>query len=367
MKFSTKQQNILPALQLISGVAEKKQTLPILSHILLELDKDTLSLSGTDLELELEIKIKVENSESGKATVSARKALDIVRSLNPADDINFELKDETRLLVNSGKSRFSLGSLTAEDFPKTEVSNINTEFTIAAPKINTLLEKTMFSMALQDVRYYLNGVLLETESKSINVVATDGHRLAIDSLTQDVDFKEKNQVIIPRKTVIELTRVLSGIDDEVTIGFGQNHIYLKTGDSTLLSKLIDGRYPDYQRVIPHDVDKTAIFNKEKLKNSLMRAAILSNEKYRGIRMNFSSGTVGVSANNPEQEEAHDEIDVNYAGEDIEIGFNVTYLIEAISAIKSDNLRFMFKDASSSCIIQNEEEDYPIYVVMPMRL
>jgi len=367
LKFSTNQKTILPILQLISGVVEKKQTLPVLSHILLDIKENVLTLSGTDLELELEIQLKVENAENGNSTVSARKILDIVRALNSTETINFSIKPDNKFLIQSGKSRFSLSSLPPDDFPKTKVNDVITEFDIKSKVLSSLLDKTMFSMAMQDVRYYLNGVLLETDGENINVIATDGHRLAIASVKQPIDFKGKNQIIIPRKTVVELTKFLNACDEEIKIGIGKNHIFVKDCSNTMLSKLIDGRYPDYERVIPKDVDKTAILNKENLKNSLMRTAILSNEKYRGIRMKFSSGLVTISANNPEQEEAYDEIEANYAGDDIEIGFNVSYLLDAINAITSENLRFIFKDANSSCIIQNEEDEYPIYVVMPMRL
>ncbi len=366
MKFSTPKENILEALQLISGVVEKKQTLPILSHILLELKDNSLSLSGTDLEIELSIKIRVDGTESGITTVSARKILDIIRSLNNDDIVQFD-SNESKLIICAGKSKFSLGTLAHEDFPKVDVSDTKTSFKLKSTLLSDILNKTMFSMAIQDVRYYLNGMLLEIESDKINVVATDGHRLAIDSKTQDVDFGDKNQVIIPRKTVIELIKLLASTDDEITFALSENHLYVNDSSKTMVSKLIDGRYPDYQRVIPDDGDKTAIFSKDKLKNSLMRTAILSNEKYHGIRMKFSSDTVNVFANNPEQEEAQDEVEVDYKGDDVEIGFNVSYLLDAINAIDSKKLKFIFNDGNSSCIIQNQDTEYPTYVVMPMRL
>lgn len=367
MKFSTSKENIQEALQLISGVVERKQTLPILSHVLLELDQNTLTLSGTDLEIELNIKINVEGEISGTATVSAKKILDIIRSLNPEALVKVNGDNKSKVLVTSGKSKFSLGFLKSEDFPKVKVDDKQVYFKLKSTLVSSLLNKTMFSMAVQDVRYYLNGMLLEIEGNTLNVVATDGHRLAIDSKDQEVNFGDKKQVIIPRKTVIELIKLLTSTEDEISFGLSENHLSVSDNSKIMISKLIDGRYPDYQRVIPDNVEKVAIFSKDKLKNSLMRAAILSNEKYHGIRMKFSSGVVNIFANNPEQEEAHDEVEVDYSGDEVEIGFNVSYLLDVINVIDSEKLKFIFNDGNSSCIIQNIESEYPTYVVMPMRL
>jgi DNA polymerase-3 subunit beta len=366
MNLTTSRESLLRPLQAVIGVVERRQTMPILANVLLEVRRGTLSVTATDLEVELVAEAAVDEVKSdGEITVPARKLLDICRALPEEANVNLRL-DGDRMVVKSGRSRFVLSTLAAADFPVVEDIAVNREMRLAQRDVRRLLSKTHFSMAQQDVRYYLNGLLLETGGGVLRAVATDGHRLALCEIDVEGDGGGAQQVIIPRKGVLELQRLL-GEEEDVEIVIGPNHIRAKVGDIRFTSKLIDGRFPDYERVIPKPEGNRMRAGRDYLRSALQRAAILSNEKYRGIRLDISPKSLKIQANNPDQEEAHDEIEVEYEGEELEIGFNVNYLLDALSAVDAEDVELGFVDANSSCVINGPGVEDSKFVVMPMRL
>lgn len=369
MKFTVKRDALLAPLQLVAGVVERRQTLPVLANILMVLTDDSLSLTGTDLEVEIVGRLTVESvAETGEITVPARKLMDICRSLQEEATIEITLDGDQRLLVKSGRSRFTLSTLPANDFPATDTSAADIQFTCSQFLIKRLIDRTSFAMAQQDVRYYLNGMLWEAENNSLRCVATDGHRLAMCSRELDIQVANKTQSILPRKGVIELSRLLKEDDASVSITLGSHHLRVETSDYTLTSKLVDGKFPDYERVLPKGGNNRLLGNREELKQAFARTAILSNEKYRGVRLTLSDGLLTIVANNPEQEEAEEQVVVDYSGDAIEIGFNVSYLQDVANVLDSDNIQLTLSDANSSALLEEPGEDNDsVYVVMPMRL
>lgn len=368
MKFSIQREDLLKPLQTIVGVVERRQTLPVLSNILLKVTNDGLSMTATDLEVEMIAKIALENAEPGDITVPARKIVDICKALPEGAMINIALDTEReRVTVRSGKSRFNLTTLPVNDFPS--VDEITSQFSFNLPQkfLKHLIEKTNFAMAQQDVRYYLNGLLLEISHNTVRTVATDGHRLALCAHTCDISPPDTLQIIIPRKGVTELVKLLDDTDASVEVHIGGNHIKISINNYIFTSKLIDGRFPDYERVIPKNSDKHIVANREILRQAMVRTSILSNEKYRGIRLKLSDGLLQAQANNPEMEEAEEEIEVDYQGEELEIGFNVSYLLDALSAVSEDTVSLELGDANSSCVVQPVKDQSCTYVIMPMRL
>lgn len=366
MKFTISRETLLKPLQLIGGVVEKRQTLPILSNVLVIAEDGKLTLVGTDLEVELKATAAAEIGEAGEITVPARKFGDICRTLPESAVLEF-LMEGDKATIRSGRSRFSLSTLSATEFPSTEAGKGVLRFEIAPSVLRSLIDQTHFCMANQDVRYYLNGMLLEIKNGILRAVATDGHRLAIsDTDCADVTTEER-QVIIPRKGVLELGRLL--VDDEApcTVEVGSSHIKVMVGDVVMTSKLVDGRFPDYERVIPRGGDKLIQADRALLRQALVRTSILSNEKYRGIRLQFERNLVKATVNNPEQEEAEEEIQVDYTGPEFEIGFNVSYLLDALNVIKEDQVLMTMTDSNSSCLVTGLEDKRSRYVVMPMRL
>ena len=367
MKFSIQREDILKPLQAISGVVERRQTLPILSNVLLNISNNTLQLSGTDLEVELKVETTIDASESGDITLPARKFLDICRALPDEAVIEINI-DNDRANLRSGKSRFTLSTLPASEFPNMDSVLGVVEFSLPQSELKELIDKTQFSMAQQDVRYYLNGLMLEISANNLLSVATDGHRLALCEMPCTVDTEESRQIIIPRKGISELSRLLDDSDTEAHVRIGSNHIRVTVPGFIFTSKLIDGRFPDYQRVVPQNCDKTITVDRAVIKQSLTRASILSNEKYRGIRLQIEPGSIMVLANNPELEEAEEQFDVDYDGPSLEIGFNVTYILDALSALTDNSVVVHLSDSNSSCLITgNIEGNNCKYVVMPMRL
>jgi len=367
MKFKISRESLLKPLQVVSGVVEKRQTLPILSNVLINTESDRLTMTGTDLEVELTASTPLEGAnESGEITIPARKFMDICKSLPDGAELDISVDDQ-RALIRSGKSRFTLATLSSNDFPATEKVTGAREYTVSQAVLKRLIDQTHFCMANQDVRYYLNGLLFELRQDAIRAVATDGHRLALCEAESEIIPGDINQIILPRKGVMELSRLLSDSDDGCKIELNSNFIRIDLGEIVFTSKLIDGRFPDYDRVIPKGGDKIVTADREVLRQGLLRASILSNEKYRGIRMNFSNNMLRATVNNPEQEEAEEELDVNYNGDEIEIGFNVSYLVDALNAIKQDQVELILIDANSSCLIHGQGDDSCRYVVMPMRL
>jgi len=325
-----------------------------------------LSLTATDLEIEMVAGLIAEQSEDFQTTIPARKLLDICKALPEGSAIAFNV-DENRVSLNSGRSRFTLSTLPAQDFPGLDEIDEQQSFTIAQKALKSLFEKTSFAMAQQDVRYYLNGILMEISPGKLKLVATDGHRLALSETELDTGVGEDRQIIIPRKAVLELSRLLDSVEDTAKCILSQNHIRLEIGSLVFTSKLIDGKFPDYQRVIPVDGNKTMEVERETLKQSMSRIAILSNEKYRGIRLSLTTGNLSIQANNPDQEEAEEELPVDYQEADLEIGFNVTYLIDVLNVLDSKKVQVKLKDSNSSAIISDSEDSSSLYVVMPMRL
>jgi len=306
-------------------------------------------------------------SDAGETTLPARKLLDICRSLPAGSEIKIEV-NEDKAIVKSGRSRFSLLTMPVADFPNLETSNWETELTIEQTELKGLLERTQFCMAQQDVRYYLNGLLLELKNGTLKTVATDGHRMAISEIKLPAgDDSVEKQIIIPRKGVIELTRFLGDSEIAAVIQINPNHIKVKAGDICLTSKLIDGRFPDYNQVIPANQTKIINLEKEAFKETLQRTAILSNEKYRGIRFQIKEKLMMVSAHNPEQEEAQEEIPIDYEGDEMEIGFNSNYIVDAVAALQTKEVEFALSDANSSSTICSPGDTQTKYVVMPMRL
>ncbi|SQH74562.1 DNA polymerase III, beta subunit [Shewanella benthica] len=366
MKFSIDRDALLKPLQLVNGAVERRHNLPILANLLVEVSGHTLKMTGTDLEVELVGQVQLEGDvEEGRTTIPAKKFLDIVKSLPDQVEIKIEQQDN-RLLLRSGRSRFTLATLPAEEYPNVEAFESDIEFTIKQGILKSLIDATQFSMANQDVRYYLNGLLLETDGNVLRAIATDGHRLALSHRKIEANLPKK-QVIVPRKGVVELQRLYEGEDLDVTIAIGDNAIRATTSSAVLTSKLVDGRFPDYRRVLPKGGDKIVIASRNQLKQALLRASILSNEKFRGVRVQLENNLLKITANNPEQEEAEEIIDVEYDNTPLEIGFNVSYLLDVLNNLPSDEVRITLIDGNSSALIENHIEENSMYVVMPMRL
>ena len=366
MKFNIKRELLLPPLQIVNTVVERRHTLPILSNLLISLNKNNISITGTDMEVEVIASINASTGEECEFTIPGRKLLDICRALPESAELDFTVERD-QITLKTGKSRFTLVTLPSKDFPTTEVSEPIVKFEIEQGTLKSLIEDTMFAMAQQDVRYYLNGLLLEANAQWLRTVATDGHRLALKEISCELPVTDLIQVIIPRKGVIELYRLLDDSDEPATVQITRNHIRVILKGVQFTSKLIDGKFPDYERVLPKETNTPLIAVKDALKQSLTRASILSNEKYKGVRIILKKNSLQALAHNPEQEEAEEEVEVDYQGQEMEIGFNVTYLLDAINAIKTDRVIMATKDPDSSCLILPEEESGCKYVVMPMRL
>ena len=366
MKTTIKREDLLAPLQQIIGAVERRQTLPILGNVLFKSSDGDLTLAATDLEIEMVARVSADNTEDFETTIPARKLLDICKALPDGSAIDFNI-DESRVSLTSARSRFTLATLSAKDFPSLDEIEVQQAFTIPQNVLKGLFDKTSFAMAQQDVRYYLNGILMEVEASRIKLVATDGHRLALSEVALDSGVSEARQIIVPRKAVLELSRLLDSGDSPAKCELSKNHFRVETASLIFTTKLIEGQFPDYQRVIPVDGNKTMQVDREILKHSMSRIAILSNEKYRGIRLTLSSGNLSIQANNPDQEEAEEELQVEYEEGDMEIGFNVTYLIDVLNVLGSEKVQIKLKDSNSSAIMSDRQDESSLYVVMPMRV
>jgi DNA polymerase-3 subunit beta len=365
MKLTAAREDLLTPLQSVIGVVERRQTMPVLANVLLSARDNRLSITGTDLEVELVATTTVSLQQGGDITVPGRKLLDIFRALPEKANVALSTEGE-RMTVKAGRSRFTLATLPSAEFPLVEEINAQQTLTIAQGEFRRLIDKTHFSMAQQDVRYYLNGLLLETEGSALRAVATDGHRLALCEMALEGKAKTNQQVIVPRKGVLELQRILGG-NKTIDLAIGTNHVRAQIDTIRFTSKLIDGRFPEYGRVIPANPARRVSADRELLRQSLQRTAILSNEKYRGIRLTARPDLLVIQAHNPEQEEAEDQVEVSYQGEEVEIGFNVNYLLDALGAIEGDKVEIGLTDSNSSCLIHAPDTTHTRYVVMPMRL
>lgn len=366
MKLQVGRNELLAALQSVIGVVERRQTLPVLANFLLETKDDELIVTGTDLEIELESRARVQNIAPGRVTMPARKFFDICRGLPEGADITLESTGD-RATLRSGKSRYSLSCLKADEFPAMGQVADGRKLVLKHSELKRLIERTQFAMAQQDVRYYLNGMLLEVNSKRIRTVTTDGHRLAMSEIVRDTGFNESVQIIVPRKAILELGRLLENGDEEVALSIAAGQLQADLDMVRLTTKLVDGRFPDYERVIPDSGDKRVQAKCETVKRALGRAAILSNEKFRGVRLHLEPGKLVLQTHNPEHDEAEDDLEVNYDGSPMEIGFNVNYLLDALGALSGDEFVMELKNADSSGLVYALEDQSSKYVVMPMRL
>ena len=367
MKLKIQREVFLQPLTQVVGVVERRQTLPVLANFLLVARDGKLAVTGTDMEVELVASVAAEIEQDGEITVPARKLVDIVRALPDGSTIGLAVSGEKATLT-AGRSRFTLATLPATEFPATEQVEAVEKVTIPEAELKHLVDKTSFAMANQDVRYYLNGLLLDFRGGKLRTAATDGHRLAVCDTESDIGFEQERQMIVPRKGVLELARMLSDDAKEpVTLAIGRNHVRLAKGDTIFTSKLIDGRFPDYEAVIPVGADRQILVDRDGFVHALQRAAILSNEKYRGVRLEASDHSLKIVAHNPQHEEAVEEIEAELNFDHLAIGFNVTYLLDALGAIDSETVSLELRDANSSCLITTPGSDLNRHVVMPLKL
>ena len=363
----TEKEIILKPMQIITGIVERKQTLPILSNVLIEKEADNIRFTATDLEIQITTQIK--NSFQGNdiqaITVGGKKIQDILRILPDQSKISIETK-ENKAIVKCNKSKFTLQTLPAQDFPKIASQFENPKKIILSQlQLKNLLESVQYAMAHQDVRYYLNGILLIIENNKLRAVATDGHRLAYNE-TAIEGLPEKIEIILPRKAVTELCKLLTNADEKITLEFTPQQIKAVFSDITLITKIIEGKFPDYERVIPKYSNQLSM-DRVIILQALQRAAILSNEKFRGVRFVLTEKNLSIISSNSEQEEAQEELETDYHGEAIDIGFNINYLLDGINNINSDKITLSFGDPNSSILITNPKNAEFRYVVMPMRI
>lgn len=366
MKFSIQRENLLQPITQVVGVVERRQTLPVLANFLISARDGKLSITGTDMEVELITAVEAQIDAEGETTVPARKLVDIVRMLPEGVNIT-AVPEGDKLTVSSGKGRYTLATLPATEFPATDQVETLEILKIQEDKLKMLLEKTAFAMANQDVRYYLNGLLFDFHDNDLSTVATDGHRLAICDLGVDLGVAEERQLIVPRKGVLELSRMLSDSTETVELALGKNHIRLVKDSTVFTSKLIDGRFPEYRAVIPKGTDRHIKIDRDSFTRALQRASILSNEKYKGVRLEAANGTVKIIAHNPQHEEAVEQLEADLNFDQLAIGFNVTYLLDALTAIDAETVLMELRDANSSCLISAESGGNDRHVVMPLKL
>ncbi|TFZ42072.1 DNA polymerase III subunit beta [Stenotrophomonas maltophilia] len=366
MRFTLQREAFLKPLAQVVNVVERRQTLPVLANFLVQVQNGQLSLTGTDLEVEMVSRIAVEDAQDGETTIPARKLFEIIRALPDGSRITVSQTGD-KITVQAGRSRFTLATLPSNDFPSVDEVEATERVAIGEATLKELIERTAFAMAQQDVRYYLNGLLFDLRGDALRTVATDGHRLALCETDLAKPSGSKRQIIVPRKGVTELQRLLESGDREIELEVGRSHVRVKRDDVTFTSKLIDGRFPDYEAVIPIGADREVKVNRESLRASLQRAAILSNEKYRGIRVEVSPDNLKISAHNPEQEEAQEEIEADTTVSDLAIGFNVNYLLDALSALRDEEVIIQLRDSNSSALVRESSSEKSRHVVMPLRL
>ncbi|AAF82815.1 DNA polymerase III subunit beta [Xylella fastidiosa] len=366
MRFRLQRETFLKPLAHVVNVVERRQTRSILANLLIKVNEDQLSLTGTDLEVEMISKTIIEDAESGEITIPARKIYEIVRALPDSSQLSVYQSDD-KITLQAGRSRFTLATLPANDFPSIDKIEVTERIIIPEVLLKELIERTAFAMAQQDVRYYLNGLLFDLRDTKLRCVATDGHRLALCETELEQAKDLKRQIILPRKGVMELQRLLEGSDRQIELEIARNHIRMKSFDVTFTSKLIDGSFPDYEGVIPIGADREVKVAREVLRDALQRAAILSNEKYRGVRIEVSPGQLKINAHNPEQEEAQEEIEAQTIVDGLAIGFNVNYLLDALSSLRGDFVNIQLRDSNSSALIRESNSEKSLQVVMPLRL
>ena len=365
--FQSTQDKVLAALQSVAGIVERRHTLPVLANVLIRKTAGEVQLTTSDLEIQIRTQVDLGGEDAAFATtVGARKLIDILRTL-PSDQLVSLESAQNKLILKGGKSKFTLQTLPADDFPLVqEAPSFGPAFSVPQKTLKSLLNQVSFSMAVHDIRYYLNGILFVAEGKKLSLVATDGHRLAFASAELDVEVP-KQEVILPRKTVLELQRLLSDKDGAIELQFAANQARFRFDGMEFVTKLVEGKFPDYNRVIPRNHPNIVILGRTALLAALQRAAIMTSEKFKGVRLNLERGSLRVAANNADQEEAVDELDIQYDGSAIEIGFNVSYLIDALSNMGQDMVRLEFNDGNSSALLTIPDNEHFKYVVMPMRI
>jgi DNA polymerase-3 subunit beta len=361
------QENIVAALQSVVGIVERRHTLPILANVMIQKTPQSVQLTSSDLEIQIRTEADLGGDNANfTTTVGARKLMDILRSMPSDQTVSLE-SQQSKLILKSGKSRFTLQTLPAEDFPLVQESpSFGPMFSIPQKTLKELLHQVSFAMAVHDIRYYLNGILFVAEGKQLSLVATDGHRLAYTSATLEVEVP-KQEVILPRKTVLELLRLLSDKEGMIDMQFANNQAKFKFEGKEFVTKLVEGKFPDYNRVIPKNHKNSVTLGRVTLLNTLQRTAILTSDKFKGVRINLEPGLLRVAASNAEQEEAVDELEIDYNGDSIEIGFNVTYLIDVLTNMSQDMVRMDLADSNSSVLVTMAENPNFKYVVMPMRI
>jgi DNA polymerase-3 subunit beta len=361
------QEKLLSVLQSVAGIVEKRHTLPILANVLLRKTGNNVQFTTSDLEIQIRTMADMDgDTGSFTTTVGARKVIDILRTMPGDQTVSLE-SSQNKLILKGGKSKFTLQTLPAEDFPLVqEAPSFGPKFNVPQKALKDLLNQVSFAMAVHDIRYYLNGILFVAEGKQLSLVATDGHRLAYASAMLDVEVP-RQEVILPRKTVLELQRLLSDAEGAIEMQFANNQAKFAFGGMEFVTKLVEGKFPDYNRVIPKNHKNSVTLGRAPLLASLQRTAILTSEKFKGVRLNIEPGTLRVASNNAEQEEAVDELDIDYGGDNIEIGFNVTYLIDALANMDQDMVKIELADANSSALLTIPENASFKYVVMPMRI
>ena len=356
---------LLKPLQVVSGIVERRQTLPILANILVRKDGERVSFTATDLEIQIQTSADIgAGKDAAATTVAARKLVDILRAL-PEAEVALSLSNK-KMAVASGRSKFNLQTLAAEEFPTVAQAEFTADFTLPASTLKYLLSMVHFAMAQQDIRYYLNGMLLVVDGSTVRAVATDGHRLALCEVAKD-GASNKIEAIIPRKTVLELSRLLPDSDDAVRVQMAPNQVKFSFADLELVSKLVEGKFPDYQRVLPAANTKVFAIGREDLMHALQRAAILTTDKFKGVRMVLATGSLKITSTNADQEDAQDELEIGYTGDGLDIGFNVNYLLDVLANLKNDEIRFSLGDALGSALITMPDSERFKYVVMPMRI
>ncbi len=361
------QEQVLSALQAVSGIVERRHTLPILANVLLRKNGKSIEFTTSDLEIQVRTTAELDGADGSFATtVGARKLIDILRAL-PADQVVTLSSAQNKLTLQGGKSRFTLQTLPADDFPLVqEAADFGPAFSVPQKALKGLVNQVHFAMAVHDIRYYLNGILFVAEGRNLTLVATDGHRLALAQATLEADIP-KQEVILPRKTVLELQRLLADDEAPIEMRFAGNQAKFAFSGMEFVTKLVEGKFPDYNRVIPKSHKNHVTLGRAPLLASLQRAAILTSEKFKGVRLNIEPGVLRIASSNAEQEEAKEELEIDYGGDAIEIGFNVTYLMDALSNMGQEMVTLSLQDASSSALFTVPEQSGFKYVVMPMRI
>ena len=367
MNIKIERAKLLPTLSLVSSVVEKRQTLPILANLHFSLVDGILTMVGTDLEVEITESIQEVAGDNGDFTVSARKILDITRMLPDSAMINLKI-DGDKVIVSAGRSRYTLKTLDHSEFPRIEAKNWEERFKIKQLSLKGVLDKTAFAMAVQDVRYYLNGILFEIGNNQLRAIATDGHRLAQSEADISLPTEELRQLIVPRKAVAEIMKFLDGDEEsEVLLEMSRNHLKLSKTNTTLVTKLIDGKFPEFKGILDTALNFVVEIERNALLETFVRAAVLTTDRFKGVKVVLNDSTLSVTANNPEQEEALEELPIDFNGESVETGYNVTYLIDATKAISTPTAKLHFQGNDGICIFKQPGDERSTWLVMPMRI